>query len=98
MLIIFGDKMDKVLSKTTQLSTFQCFELQLVTHIREEQNEQLVKRHRIVKVEMQKVLEEFKDIFKQPETLPPQRQHDHKINMVEGAQLINIRPYRYGSL
>ena len=51
-----------------------------------------------VNVEIEKVLEEFKDVFKKPKTLPPRRQHDHKINMVEGAQPVNIRPYRYGSL
>ena len=95
MLTISGDKMDRTLSKTAQLSIFQCFELQLVNHSKEET---LYKGPGAVKVEIQKVLEEFKDVFKQPETLPPRRQHDHKINMVEGAQPVNIRPYRYGSL
>ena len=95
MLMISRDKMDRTLSKTVQLSIFQCFELQLVRHNKEVT---LHKGPRAVNVEIEKVLKEFRDVFKQPETLPPRRQHDHKINMVERTQPVNIRPYRYGSL
>ena len=44
------------------------------------------------------MLEEFKDVLKQPHKLPPQRHHDNKINLVERTHPINIRPYTYGSL
>ena len=95
MLTISGEKMDRTLSKTAQLSTFQCFELQLISHSKEET---LCNGLGPVNVEIKKVLEEFRDVFQQPEALPPRRQHDHKINLVDGAQPVNIRPYRYGSL
>jgi len=41
------------------------------------------------------LLESYKEIFKEPEGLPPIRTHDHTILMKEGAQLDNLRPYRY---
>ena len=47
---------------------------------------------------MQAVLEEFKDVFKEPTKLPPHREHDHRIPLMEGAKPVNIRPYRYGAL
>ena len=47
---------------------------------------------------MQNVLQEFRDVFKEPSTLPPSKGHDHRITLVEGAQPVNIRPYKYGSL
>ena len=47
---------------------------------------------------MQAVLREFVDVFRAPTQLPPYRQHDHKINLVEGAKPVNIRPYWYVSL
>ena len=48
--------------------------------------------------ELQAVLKEFEDVFQEPTRLPPQRIQDHKFILVDGAQPINIRPYRYGSL
>ena len=47
---------------------------------------------------MKKLLKEFNDVFREPEMLPPHRSHNHHINLVEGAQPVNIRPYRYGAL
>ncbi|XP_071705151.1 uncharacterized protein [Rutidosis leptorrhynchoides] len=41
------------------------------------------------------LLDTFDDIFDVPTKLPPQRQKDHKIPLKEGAQPVNIRPYRH---
>ncbi|GJU66971.1 putative mitochondrial protein [Tanacetum coccineum] len=41
------------------------------------------------------VVEEYEDVFAIPTELPPKRGHDHKIPLLEGAQLVNIRPYRH---
>ena len=45
--------------------------------------------------EIQAVLEEFSDVFKEPEGLPPRRDCDHKIPLIPGAQPVNIRPSRH---
>ena len=45
--------------------------------------------------ELQKLLQEFSDIFQLPQGLPPKRDHDHAILLKEGAEIPNIRPYRY---
>ncbi|GJZ52664.1 putative mitochondrial protein [Tanacetum coccineum] len=44
---------------------------------------------------IQAVLENYEDVFGIPVELPPQRTHDHKIPLVEGALPVNIRPYRH---
>lgn len=48
-----------------------------------------------VQPEVKKVLSTFKHLFQEPTTLPPPRKFDHHIELIHGAQPINIRPYRY---
>ncbi|KAM1314519.1 hypothetical protein ACFX2I_018122 [Malus domestica] len=48
--------------------------------------------------ELQAVLKQFTDIFQGPTKLPPSREHDHHIPLVQGATPPNIRPYHYGPL
>ena len=46
--------------------------------------------------EIKKILCEYKDIFEEPIELPPFRKHhDHKIQLKEGSNPVNQRPYRY---
>jgi len=45
---------------------------------------------------VQNIVEEFPDVFAEPTDLPPFREkHDHKIKLLEGANPVNQRPYRY---
>lgn len=45
---------------------------------------------------IKKLLEEFDDIFLDPDRLPPFRSdHNHKIPLILGANLVNKRLYRY---
>ncbi|XP_027169435.1 uncharacterized protein LOC113769164 [Coffea eugenioides] len=44
--------------------------------------------------EMEKLLQEFKDVFQEPQGLPPERSQDHCITLKEGAKPFQIRPYR----
>lgn len=43
----------------------------------------------------QQLLSEFPQIVQPPTTLPPRRDCDHAIPLIEGARPINVRPYRY---
>jgi len=47
------------------------------------------------RVALEELLDCYKELFKEPKGLPPIRTHDHIIPMKEGAQAINLRPYRY---
>ncbi|GKD40383.1 reverse transcriptase, partial [Tanacetum coccineum] len=44
---------------------------------------------------LKELLIEFEDVFALPTVLPPQRHHDHRIPLKEGAVPVNIRPYRH---
>ncbi|KAJ9555024.1 hypothetical protein OSB04_009638 [Centaurea solstitialis] len=44
---------------------------------------------------IQAVIEEFDQIFNMPRELPPQRGKEHVINLKEGTEVVNVRPYRY---
>lgn len=44
---------------------------------------------------VQSLLQEYQDVFAEPKGLPPRKTCDHKIPLIEGAQPVNLRPYRY---
>ena len=44
---------------------------------------------------MQKLLEEYAELFQEPKRLPPMREIDHRITLKEGAEPINVRLYPY---
>lgn len=44
--------------------------------------------------EVQRVLTEFDQVFREPEGLPPQRFHDHHIPLMPGSKPVSSRPYR----
>lgn len=41
------------------------------------------------------MLQSFEDVLREPKTLPPQRNFDHKIPLKTGSEPFTIRPYRY---
>jgi len=41
------------------------------------------------------VLNEYEDVFQEPQGLPPSRRHGHAIVLKEGANIPILRPYRY---
>ena len=49
----------------------------------------------VAALELQKILETFQDIFKEPMGLPPNRAHDHCIPLQPGSQLVCSKPYRH---
>jgi hypothetical protein len=44
---------------------------------------------------VQPILSEFGHLFEEPQGLPPQRQFDHSIPLLPGANPVNLRPYRF---
>jgi hypothetical protein len=47
---------------------------------------------------VQKVLAQFEDVFKVPDSLPLTREYDHTITLLPGSTPVNVRPYRYSPL
>ena len=41
------------------------------------------------------LLIQYQDVFFEPNQLPPPRSHDQSIPLKEGAQPVNLRPYKY---
>lgn len=44
------------------------------------------------------ILQQFEDLFAKPTGLPPKRDCDHRIRLLQGSDLVAIRPYRYPHL
>lgn len=44
---------------------------------------------------IQALLQQFNSVFAEPQGLPPSRDCDHVIPLVEGAQPVSVKPYRY---
>jgi hypothetical protein len=51
-----------------------------------------------VPAEIESLLQEFTDVFAEPQGLPPHRQYDHAINLETGCQPPNAKPYRYSPI
>lgn len=45
--------------------------------------------------EIERVLEDFKEVFAEPTGLPPVRGYEHTIRFWEGTKPMSVRPYRY---
>jgi len=45
--------------------------------------------------EIQQVVAKYSHLFQEPVSLPPERQCDHSIPLIPGAQPVNVRSYRY---
>ena len=45
--------------------------------------------------ELERLLHKFSQVFQEPTGLPPIRGKKHAINLMEGQNAVNVRPYRY---
>ena len=45
--------------------------------------------------EIKQLLVDFEVVFSTPTELPPSRDCDHTIPLIEGARPVKVRPYRY---
>lgn len=48
-----------------------------------------------IRPEIDSVLKQFPTIFDEPDRLPPNRDSDHHVELIPGAQPVNVNPYRY---
>lgn len=48
----------------------------------------------IIDAQIQPLLDQYKDIFSEPTELPPNRNHVHRIPLLQGSQPVNQRGYR----
>ena len=46
-----------------------------------------------IPVELQELIQQYDKLFSAPTELPPSRACDHRIPLVEGAKVVNQRPY-----
>jgi hypothetical protein len=44
---------------------------------------------------VKELLDKFKDLFAEPQSLPPRCAIDHQISLILRAQLVNVCPYHY---
>jgi hypothetical protein len=44
-------------------------------------------------ISLERLLQWFSDVFQEPTELPPPRQHDNQISLLEEAQPVSVRPY-----
>ncbi|GAU31427.1 hypothetical protein TSUD_221980 [Trifolium subterraneum] len=45
--------------------------------------------------ELEELLHRYQNVFREPTGLPPRRNKEHIINLVENHSAVNVRPYRY---
>ncbi|QHO43351.1 Transposon Ty3-I Gag-Pol polyprotein [Arachis hypogaea] len=51
--------------------------------------------NKMVLADVQLLLDEYQEVFKEPEQLPPQRKIEHQIHLLPETNPVNVRPYRY---
>jgi len=93
-------QLNNLMVNLTQLSGMSlcCFTTSEDTHKDARPMSQSPKSNKKERVALEELLNHYKEIFKEAEGLPPIRAHDHTIPMKEGAQAINLRPYRYSGV
>lgn len=48
-----------------------------------------------IELEVQVIIQEYKDIFEEPHSMPPSRFHDHRIPLKDGSEPVSCKPYRW---
>lgn len=73
--------------------------IQLHCHLLHGEVNQVKGEGQLAKLQLHPMIEglvrEYSEVFQTPSALPPTRIFDHKIQLVPGAQPVNLRPYRY---
>ncbi|KAD7478366.1 hypothetical protein E3N88_01502 [Mikania micrantha] len=88
------EKVNSIVSTPNQLIHCQLFSLKLVNNDECFQHQPKAEGIHNSK-ELQRLLDEFQDIFEVPKGLPPSRDCDHKIKLKDDSIQLNLKPYRY---
>jgi hypothetical protein len=93
-------QLNSLMVHLTQLSGMNlcCFTAIKVTHQEARPMSQTPINTQKERGALEELLTHYKEIFKEPEGLPPIRAHNHVIPMKEGAQAVNLRPHRYSGV
>uniref|UniRef100_A0A1J3IVR9 Transposon Ty3-I Gag-Pol polyprotein n=2 Tax=Noccaea caerulescens TaxID=107243 RepID=A0A1J3IVR9_NOCCA len=102
-MLIKGSSLNKLMLQEPQIALLQVHEITdsnsilepeaLLSHISTSESALSDDPH------LKSLLEDFNDLFEEPEGLPPFREgFDHTIPLEVGANPVNLRPYRYSSL
>ena len=82
-------------------AVFHCLEMKLLPLSANSQQQdmavqsvQLSESSQVVP-KIKQLLSQYTHLFQEPTTLPPQKNCDHHINLIPGAQPMSVRPYRY---
>ncbi|KAE8709758.1 hypothetical protein F3Y22_tig00110328pilonHSYRG00349 [Hibiscus syriacus] len=79
---ITGEKFQKLVEKDTEVSG----EIYLLSAEAEDS---------MIPLFLQDLLQEFQEVFEEPNGMPPRRKHDHAIILKQGTPPVNLRPYRF---
>ena len=92
------EEMSRLLEKPNQLTSMQLISIAELWAIQGTACEQLEStgpfQHNS---DLQELLLNFADVFEEPNGLPPEWEHDYKIELKEGINPISRRPYKYDS-
>ena len=54
-----------------------------------------IELEKVQEEELQQLLQQYQEVFQEPQGLPPKREIEHAIVLKPGTSLINVRPYKY---
>ncbi|GMI99175.1 hypothetical protein HRI_003586800 [Hibiscus trionum] len=46
-------------------------------------------------IELHELMHQSKEVFAEPQGLPPERGHDHNIDLIDERAVVKVRPYRH---
>ncbi|KAL6495833.1 hypothetical protein OROGR_030396 [Orobanche gracilis] len=58
-------------------------------------DEQKTTENSVIPEAVSEILQQYLGVFEDPQDLPPHRRLDHAIHLKEGAEIPNLRPYKY---
>lgn len=100
-IVLQGDKLDgphsaqlhhiRRMQRTQSIA--ECFAIQAIPD--SQYGEQYLELPTEMPPELVALLQTYQSVFHTPQGLPPPRDQDHAIPLIEGSQPVNVRPYKY---
>ncbi|XP_027062727.1 uncharacterized protein [Coffea arabica] len=90
-----ADNCDMDLIRGKDLRTFIEYKRQMCMAISSQQDKDREGESEPTPQEVETLLQDYKDVFQTPSSLPPSRSVDHEIPLKQEAQPFKLKPYRY---